>query len=711
MQWALLAALPFLLYLPSLHGGFLWDDELLSTKNPLFYAADPWTRIWLTTDASDYYPLTWSLLYLEWRWFGTATTGYHLVSLLLHISGTLLVWRVLRALEIPGAWLAALIFAIHPVNAATVAWMSQTKNTLSLVFFAAATLCWVKDHSRWSLGLYVAGLLSKSSGILLPLVLLACTWWRRGRLERRDLIVMIPFLVAMAVMAAVTVWFQHVRAMGGEPTPSRDVATILTMAGWVFWFYVLHVLVPIGNTMVYALGVHAKSMAVPLPGALAWVPSAALGGVVIVACWTRWRPGIFALTCVLAMLLPVLGLVDMFFLRFSYVSDHLQYLASIGVIAFVVAGLARLPAVVGTVVVALFCVLTWHHEQGFLSAENLWRDTIAKNPRAWVAHINLGSVFEDQRKYAEAVDAYNRALADAPPDRALWYNLGHALAMLGRNEEAARAYRESLNVDERYAEAHNNLGIVLEALHRPEEALRHYQRALLYRADYPEAHNNAGTLLADLGWRDLAVRHLREALRLRPHNNAQAATTLAKVCLDEGRVDEALPLLAQALRDDPSYAAAHRQMGRAMARQQRLAEAETALAEANRLVAGDNVTLNLWGDVAQRQGATRIALERFAAAARARPDDPLAWNNIAWIRATARDPRLRNGKEAVALARQACALVPDNPLYLDTLAAALAEAGNFREAVIVGTEAMSLGEDKAIAARVARYRAGKPWRE
>ena len=216
-----LAVVTFVAYQPAWHAGFIWDDDRLITDNRMVQARDGLYRIWFTTEAADYYPLTSSFWWLQWRLWGKNAGGYHAVNVLLHAANVVLIWMLLRRLRVPGAWLAALVFAIHPVNVATVAWISEQKNTLSMLFFALSILWYVRfdeeSKGHWyglSLAAFLLALLSKSAVVMLPVVLLGCVWWLRGRVRRQDLLRSVPFFVLSLVMGLVTIWFQYNRVLG-----------------------------------------------------------------------------------------------------------------------------------------------------------------------------------------------------------------------------------------------------------------------------------------------------------------------------------------------------------------------------------------------------------------------------------------------------------------------------------------------------------------
>ena len=252
--WLLALALvvvTFGAYFPALRGGFVFDDDILIVNNPLIHAGDGLYRLWFKAEAADYYPLTESLWWLEWRAWGNNATGYHVVNVLLHAANVVLVWMILQRLKIPGAWLAALVFAIHPVNVATVAWISEQKNTLSMLFYAVAILLYLRfdEENRWrwyglSLAAFLLALFSKSAVVMLPVVLLGCVWWRRGRVRWNDLLRSMPFFALSLALGLVTIWFQHNRALAGGTVRTVGFPFRLAAAGWAPWFYLYKALLP-----------------------------------------------------------------------------------------------------------------------------------------------------------------------------------------------------------------------------------------------------------------------------------------------------------------------------------------------------------------------------------------------------------------------------------------------------------------------------------
>lgn len=317
---ALIMLLMFVADFPSLRGGFVWDDTTLITENRLVKANDGLYRFWFTTEAEDYWPLTSTAWWLEWRVWGDNATAYRVVNLLLHGVNAILVWIILRRLKIPGAWVAALVFAIHPVNVATAAWISEQKNTLSMLFYLTAVLLYLRfDESEgrcWyalSLGTFLLALLSKAAVAMLPVVLLGCVWWRRDRVRWKDLLRSVPFFVLSLVLGLVTVWFQHHPDSAGHPVRDDGFAARLAGAGWAPWFYLSKALLPLNLTMIYPRWKIDASLWV------SYVPGIALAGCFMLF-WRRrrtWgRPLLFGLGYFVIMLFPVLGFFNQSF--FSY---------------------------------------------------------------------------------------------------------------------------------------------------------------------------------------------------------------------------------------------------------------------------------------------------------------------------------------------------------------------------------------------------------
>jgi tetratricopeptide (TPR) repeat protein len=476
-------------YWPSFRGPFLWDDDAYLAGNRHVTQPGQLGKIWFSTEPADYYPVTFTLFRAQWLAWGAHPLGYRVVNVLLHALNALLLWQLARRWELRGAWLIAALFALHPLNVATVAWIAELKNLLAFGLAGLTVLAWERfDATRrpaWyaaALGAFLLALLSKSAVAPLPVVLLGLTWWRR---QRWNFLASLPLFALSAGFGLLTIWFQHHRLLESIPVREADFLTRLTTAGSAAWFYLGKALVPINQMLIYP----------PLPAAI-W-PVLALVGCLV---WSYRRRGLFvAFAGYVVMLLPVLGFVDQGFYLYSLVADHWQYVALPLVLAAVVAagamwfpGQMQMPASVG--VVAAFFVLTLARANLYADAVTLWSDTLAKNPGAWVAH----------------------------------YNLGVAQSARGDWATAEAEYRAALRLNPRHIEAHNNLGNLLAQTDRLDEAATHFQAALQLNPRVAAAHNNLGAIYARQGRLQEARDCFREALRLDPHY-ADAAANLQRV--------------------------------------------------------------------------------------------------------------------------------------------------------------------------------------
>ncbi|MGO9243200.1 MAG: tetratricopeptide repeat protein [Verrucomicrobiia bacterium] len=585
-----LVIVTFAVYFPVLRGGFVFDDDILITGNSMVKASDGLYRFWFTTEAPDYYPLTSSLWWLEWRWWGTNPTGYHVVNVLLHAVNAILVWTILRRLKIPGAWLAGLVFAIHPVNVATVAWISEQKNTLSMLFYALAILLYLQfDETRdwrWyagSLGAFCLALLSKTAVVMLPVVLWGCVWWTRGRVTRKDVLRNMPFFALSLVMGLVTMWYQY-RLPWGKPVPGTDgFAFRLAAAGCAPWFYLGKALWPVNLMTAY------PKWQIDTSRWVSYLPGAALIACFLVFWWKRrtWgRPLLFGFGYFVVMLFPVLGLLKQGPYRLTFVADrwnHWQYFSMVGVIALAVAAVDEVrrragerrgywTAAAGTALLMALAATTWSRNCVYAGNETLWRDNVAKNSGAWLAYNNLGNALARAGRVPEAIVQYEQALRINPDLAEAHNNLGNLLMRSGRMPEAREHLERALRIDPNLAEAHNNLGTALAQTGEITDAIAHYQQALRIQPRYAEAHYNLGIALERAGKREDAIAQFEQALRIEP-DFAEAHYNLGTVLGQAGRMPEAIEHLEQALRIEPDFAEAHANLGNALAQVGRVPEA------------------------------------------------------------------------------------------------------------------------------------------
>jgi protein O-mannosyl-transferase len=626
---ALIALLTVVVYLPALRGGFVFDDRALITENRMVKASDGLYRFWLTTEARDYYPLTSSLWWLEWRLWGNSATGYHVVSVLLHAVNAVLVWLILRRLKVPGAWLAGLVFAVHPVNVATVAWISEQKNTASMLFYAVAILLYLRfdEESRlprtvvrgwfgseWggyglSLAAFLLALLSKTAVVMLPVVLLGCVWWRHGRVRWKDFLCSVPFFVLSLVLGLVTVWYQYHLALGEPGIRTAGFASRLAGAGWAPWSYLYKAVLPFNLTVIYPKWEINTSLWV------SYVPGAIMICCLVVFWWkckTWGRPLLFGLGYFVVTLFPVLGFIQQGPYRLRALADHWdhwQYYSIVGAIALVVAAVEKICRRMGergqfvgvlasVAVLMALGVATWKRACVYADAETLWRDNVAKNPNAWSAHYNLGVALGQSGRVQEAVGHFEQALQIEPDFAEAHYNLGNALSQEGKLEDAIGHWEQAVRINPDYAEAHYNLGGTLARLGKVQEAIMHFEQALRIKPDDAEAHYNLGSALVRVGRVQEAMGHWEQALRIKP-DYAEAHYDLGVALVGLRRVQEAMGHWEQALRIKPDYAEAHYNLGVAF----------------------------------EQEGRTQEAIGHFEQALRIKPDYAEAQNKLARLRA------------------------------------------------------------------------------
>lgn len=530
-------ALTFLVYLPSMRGGPIWDDDELIFDNPFIRAPDGLYHYWLTTEPPDYFPLWSTTHWLEWRLWGEATTGYHVVNTLLHAFSAVVIWRVLRRLEVPGAWVAAAVFAVHPVSVASVAWISERKNTLSLLLFCMSVLAYLRfeDASAiatrrrrcWygaALASFSLALLAKTSVVSMPVVLLLLAWWRRRHIAKPDLARCSPFFAVSMVFGLITLYFHFNKAIGDASVRPEGFLSRLAATGWCVWFYLYKCLLPVNLSMIYPRwNVTPQSFA-------AWIPILALAVTFVVA-W-RYRsdwsmPLLVMMAYFVAMLAPVLGLIDMVYHQHSLVADHLQYVGLIGPITVVVAAGARqiqrwhlhrhAAPVAALVVLAVLSILTWQKSYVYRNPVALWTDTVEKNPNTWTGHYNLGHAQQTlENNPHTAIDHYRRALKIRPDFADAHHMIGVSLAKLGQHEDATDHLQRALEISPNNAGLHNNAAMVLGMRGDTQGAVRHLLRALELNPDSARAHFHLGLAFEELGKWNEAIMHFRQALNIDP---------------------------------------------------------------------------------------------------------------------------------------------------------------------------------------------------
>jgi len=676
--FALILAATLVAYLPALGGGLLWDDSNYVTQPELRSLHGLW-RIWFDFSLSatgQYYPLLHSAFWFEHLMWGDAVLGYHLTNVLLHSISALLVMLIVRRLKLPGALLAGFIFALHPICVESVAWITEQKNALSGVFYLASALTYLRfDQTRHkskyflALGLFVLALASKSATVPLPGVLLVLLWWLHGRLEwRRDVLPILPW-IAVAVSSGLLTWYVEKVYVGAQGTAfALSLPQRFLLAGRIPWFYAFQLLWPVNLTFYY------PRWKIDAGELWQYLFPAGLAAVAVAFGWLarRNRGPLAGFLIFVGGLFPVLGLLNLYYFRYSYVADHFQYLASLGIIIPVAAAVTAAAQRrklekqwrVGLSAVLLTCLagLTWRQSAMYAGAETLYRETLARNPDAWLAHDNLGNIlFDVPGQRAEAIAHFQAAIRANPDYWEARLSMGNALLEIpGRLDDAIAEYQTTVRLAPDSLRPHTNLGIALlqagrtgEAIGQFETALRiqpdsavthrdlanaltrvpgrlpdaiaEYQAALRAQPDSVQTHNDLGHVLALMRGRlPEAIAQFEAAIQLEP-NSWEGHSNLGTALLNmPGRLPDAVAEYKTALRVGPDSAAAHSNLGYALSRAGRLPDAAAEYRRALQLDPNNaELHYNLAGILARMPGGRGEALAEYEAALRIRPSPQL----------------------------------------------------------------------------------------
>jgi tetratricopeptide (TPR) repeat protein len=569
-----------------------------------------------------------------------------LENVFLHAAAVLLFWRLLEKLEVPGAWLAAGILALHPLMVESVAWIAERKNVLSMVLFLAALLAYGRSVSFWTLedapwrprayalalALFLAALLAKVSVFALPPVLLLLAWWKRGRLRwRQELRPVLPFFLLAVLLGAGVMWLEkhHVGAEGTDWQATSMERLINSCHAW--WFYVGKLLWPASLPPIYppwdAAGVVVPSWCWPLSVFL----------LAFAVWWWRAWLGIGTVVALLfftGTLLPVLGFFDVYGMLYAPVADRWVHLPALGLMALVAAAFGTLAGrlrhawflpVLAGILLPVLCWLTWRQAGLYTDNETLMHTALRMNPRCWGAAYNWGNIMAESQ----------------------------------RGDDAVAFYREAIRLNPGHVKAHNNLGSALTRKGRFSEALPELQKAVELMPKLPVAQQNLGNCLLQMGRVEDAAAAFQKAIDLAP-DLAAAHNNLAGVRYQQGRLEEAVMHF------------------------QRVVDLQPDSADA----------LGNLGVVLVHSGHVREGESRYEMALKLHPRHQAVLANLSWLLATCPEDSIRNGPQALEYARQAEELAQGGSAeVLRSLAAALAETKNYQEAGMAANRAARVAQN------------------
>ncbi|MGD1019354.1 MAG: tetratricopeptide repeat protein [Verrucomicrobiia bacterium] len=724
---AVLVAMVLVVYQPVWRAGFIWDDDFHVTENVNLRSVHGLYRIWFKPLASEqYYPLQLTSYWMEYHLWGLRPVGYHAANVLLHVLNALLLWIVLRQLEIPGAWVAAAIFAIHPMQVESVAWVSELKNLLSTTFYLGAMLAFFRfrpltgqtqtGSPSWrfyslAIALFLCALLSKTVACSLPAVLVLLIWWKRGRVEKRDIEVLSPMFLLGIPLGLMTAWLEkhHVGASGAEW--SLSILQRCLLAGRASWFYAGKLFWPHPLIFIYPRWT--------IDPGVWWAylfPAAALA--VLLALWSlRSRIGrgpLVGALCFAGTLAPALGFFDVFPFRYSFVADHFQYLASVGIIAVAVVGGAVLYERAGSagrtvgragvaVLLTALAALAWTQAHVYRDNETLWRDTVEKNPASWMAYNNLGLALHGAGNVSDAIASYRQSLRINPDNAEAHYNLGNSLLDIGKVNDAIAEYEQALRLQPDDAKAQNGLALALVRVGRTQDAISRYQRSLVTNPNHAEAHYEFANFLMQIGRVNDAIAEYEQVVRLRP-DFAKGRNNLGVALTRSGKIPEAMAQYQQVLRVHPDDAEAQYNLGNAFQQLGNVPEAIGHYQEAVRLNPDHADAHNNLGNLLLQEGRVNEARVEYERAVHIRPDFAAAESNLGLALA-----RLGKIQDAIVHYQQALRIDPNRAEAHYNLGTALEQSGNIPDAITHYREALRLDPSDADAQKnLARLQATSP---
>ena len=498
----------FVAYIPAIKSGFIWDDDVYVTNNPLLTAPHGLYRIWFAMfdSPAQYVPFVYTtictIFWIEHQLWGFNPMGYHAVNVAIHITNALLLWLVLRRLSIPGAWFASAVFALHPVQVESVAWITELKNTLMFFFLLLSVLCWMefalfqrsgRKAYVYSLLLYALALFSKTTACMFPAVIIFILWFKRRPLTAKRWLQAVPFVAIGIGMGLMAMWREK-RLGTGDLNLGLGLADKFLIAGRALWFYICKLFWPTNLTFSYSRW-HIDPTEI---WQYAW-PVAFLLVLAIAYLW-RKRLGLAPLAALLffaLILFPMLGFFSLYTFVYTFAADHYQYVACIGPIALVAAGGERISRRLGTsgrivifsaagILLLTLGVLTWRQSRIYANEQTLWSDTLNKNPDSWLAHTRIMAELlgqgklEDAKYHAEQkikLSSYTKAIK--PSIYAAGYTkLANIYEAQGKLDYAVKYYQQSLEIDDNSSFTHYGLAAVLDKQGNYEMAKLHLRRVV-----------------------------------------------------------------------------------------------------------------------------------------------------------------------------------------------------------------------------------------
>ncbi len=524
---ALLLVLTAAAFSPVVNAGFFWDDQVWLWNDAITRDGGSFVEYFDPgrQQTPDYFPITSSLLHLQWWMWGRSPLGYHLVNLIEHALACVVLWRIFIRL-LPGrhvALAAAALFAVHPLTVTSVGWITEQKNTLSLLLYATSLWCWLRSEEqhpyRWyaaSLAAFILALLTKTSGVTLPIVFVAVSWLRRGQFKHFDWLRAAPLLLASLAAGLITLRYHGASLPEYVNARPEGIGSRIAAASWAVWFYLYKLVWPTKLMVIYPRWkIDGGDMINHLP----WlIPVISMG-----VLWANRKRACVVSICFVIALLPVLGFVTMSMHELSLVADHWVYPALPIMIGGAVGAVAK-PfgekriAWLALLVIITLAALTFTRARLFQSERAVWLNNIDGDAKSWASYHNLGMLAArrgDSRKAITHLRAAARLNPQHPKPHGV---LGAMLMNDKRYEEALAPLNHAVMVNPNYGNAHSNLGACYTELDRVEEAAGALLLATQLKPNDAITRNRMGILLGRLGRFDEAIEQFETALRFDPAN-------------------------------------------------------------------------------------------------------------------------------------------------------------------------------------------------
>ena len=517
------------IYYPVLQAGYIWDDDAYIINNSNLLDLGGLFKIWFDVfSIPQYYPLVHSTFWIEYQLWGLNPLGYHFTNVIIHIFNSLTLLMILNKMQIKYALFIVYLFCWHPVHVESVAWITERKNVLSLFFFLSSLnvfLNFYNNHRKnlyiASLALFILALLSKTTACVLPVTIVLLVWYHKRKFQLDTVKLVVPYAILGLGFASLTIWLErtHVGASGIDwdySFPER-----LIIAGKGLWFYIFKLVFPYRLTFIYPKWViNSADLA-------AYTYMAGFIFLLAITFRLKKKIGIaffIALLMYTVSIFPALGFFNIYPMRYSFVADHFQYLASISILCLL-GNLIGANKIMQVLFILVFAALTHLQTYIYSNQEVLWKDTIRKNPKGWMAHNNLGLYFMHQERFKEAqfhfseaiertppdpseiltnqgnlffllknmsgaIQTYEKAIAENPANIKPYLNLANLLLKQGQLDAARRNYFLVLEKDPKNATAYNNLGVIYGKLGDPEQANKYFKKTLQINPTHPSALAN-----------------------------------------------------------------------------------------------------------------------------------------------------------------------------------------------------------------------------